>query len=216
MTIRGFERATADDRATSPVVLDESQRAVVDTDDGQSAAVIGAPGTGKTTTLVELVADRVLERGWGADEVLVLTPNRASATRLRDTLALRLGADGSGRPGVATNGPIARTTNSVAFELVQHAAQLAGVERPKLLTGGDQDQIIKELLQGHIDDGTGPAWPPVLAPEVRQLTGFRIELRELMMRATEFGVSPQRLRELGRAHERRLGYPGRGRRHLRL
>jgi len=202
VTIRGFERATAGDSIPSAVVLDATQRAVVDIADGQSAAVIGAPGTGKTTTLVELVADRVFGRGWGADEVLVLTPNRASATRLRDTLALRLGADGEGRHGVATNGPIARTTNSVAFELVQHAAQLAGVERPKLLTGGDQDQIIKELLQGHIDDGTGPAWPAVLAPEVRQLTGFRTELRELMMRATEFGVSPQRLRELGRQHER--------------
>jgi superfamily I DNA/RNA helicase/RecB family exonuclease len=175
------------------VVLDASQRAVVDTADGESAAVIGAPGTGKTTTLVELVADRVLNRGWNADELVVLTPNRASATRLRDALSLRL--------AVATNGPIARTTNSVAFELVQHAAQIAGADRPKLLTGGDQDQIVKEILQGHIDDQTGPAWPQILAPEVRQLGGFRTELRELMMRATEFGVSPQRLRELGARHD---------------
>jgi len=193
VAIRGFERASAPVAGTANVVLDASQRAVVDTADGRSAAVIGAPGTGKTTTLIELVADRVLERGWQADELVVLTPNRASATRLRDALSLRL--------GVATNGPIARTTNSVAFELVQHAAQIAGADRPKLLTGGDQDQIVKEMLQGHIDDGTGPAWPPILAPEVRQLKGFRTELRELMMRATEFDVTPQRLRELGARHE---------------
>jgi superfamily I DNA/RNA helicase/RecB family exonuclease len=155
--------------------------------------VIGAPGTGKTTTLVELVADRVLGRGWGADELVVLTPNRASATRLRDTLALRL--------GVATNGPIARTTNSVAFELVQNAARLVGTTKPSLLTGGEQDQVIKELLQGHIDDGTGPAWPEVLGPEVRLLRGFRTELRELMMRATEFGITPSALRVLAARHE---------------
>lgn len=193
VAIRGFERANAPAAGTAGVPLDPSQRAVVDTADAESAAVIGAPGTGKTATLIELVADRVLQRGWNADELVVLTPNRASATRLRDALSLRL--------GVATNGPIARTTNSVAFELVQHAAQIAGADRPKLLTGGDQDQIVKEILQGHIDDGTGPAWPAILAPEVRQLGGFRTELRELMMRATEFGVSPQRLRELGALHD---------------
>ncbi|WP_188508766.1 ATP-dependent helicase [Conyzicola nivalis] len=193
MAIRGFERASAPVAGTAGVDLDPSQRVVIDTADDESAAVIGAPGTGKTATLIELVADRVLQRGWNPDELVVLTPNRASATRLRDSLALRL--------GVATNGPIARTTNSVAFELVQHAAQIAGADRPKLLTGGDQDQIVKEILQGHIDDGTGPAWPDILAPEVRQLGGFRTELRELMMRATEFGVSPQRLRELGALHD---------------
>ena len=193
MTIRGFVQASESATAQPAVELDASQLAVVDLAEGESAAVIGAPGTGKTTALIELVARRVLRQGWGADEIVVLTPNRASATRLRDTLSLRL--------GVATNGPIARTTNSVAFELVQHAARLAGAERPKLLTGGDQDQIIKELLQGHIDEGTGPAWPQLLAPEVRQLGGFRTELRELMMRATEFDISPDRLRALGAQHD---------------
>jgi len=192
VTIRGFVQASESSTAPPAVLPDASQQAVVDLPEGESAAVIGAPGTGKTTTLIELVAQRVLEQGWGADEIVVLTPNRASATRLRDTISLRL--------GVATNGPIARTTNSVAFELVQHAARLAGAERPKLLTGGDQDQIIKELLQGHIDEGTGPQWPQLLAPEVRQLGGFRTELRELMMRATEFDISPDRLRALGVQH----------------
>jgi len=193
VTIRGFVQPSDSATAPTAALLDASQQAVVELPEGESAAVIGAPGTGKTTTLVELVARRVLQQGWGADEIVVLTPNRASATRLRDTLSLRL--------GVATNGPIARTTNSVAFELVQHAARLAGVEPPKLLTGGDQDQIIKELLQGHIDEGTGPAWPALLTPEVRQLGGFRTELRELMMRATEFDISPDRLRLLGARHD---------------
>lgn len=193
MTIRGFVQASESAARPSAADLDPSQRVVVDLPPGESAAVIGAPGTGKTTTLVELVARRVLDDGWGADEVVVLTPNRASATRLRDTLALRL--------GVATNGPIARTTNSVAFELVQHAARIAGAPRPSLLTGGDQDQIIKELLQGHVEESTGPEWPAILAPEVRLLKGFRTELRELMMRATEFGIPPERLRELGALHD---------------
>jgi len=162
--------------------------------DGTAAAVLGAPGTGKTTTIIEAVADRVLGRGYSADEIVVLTTNRTAATRLRDRIAVRL--------GVATNGPLARTVNSLAFEIAGAAAAHAGVDRPRLVTGGEQDFDIAQLLEGHLDTGSGPAWPELLAPEVRRLRGFRTELRELMARATEFDVGPDQLRELARQHDR--------------
>jgi superfamily I DNA/RNA helicase/RecB family exonuclease len=177
-----------------PVCLDASQRAALDLADGASAALIGAPGTGKTTTLIELLADRVLDRGYAPGEVLLLVPTRAGATLLRDRLALRL--------GVPTNGPLARTANSVAFELVRGAEAAAGGPAPTLLTGGEQDQIIAELLQGHVDDGAGPAWPATLDHGVRRLRGFRTELRNLMMRAVEYGITPARLADLGVENDR--------------
>lgn len=194
MAVTGFARAEASG-PTPPLVLDEAQRAVVDLPDDASAAVIGAPGTGKTTTLIELVADRVLGRGWHPDGVLALTTSRATATRLRDALALRL--------GIPTTGPLARTVNSLAFEVVRDAARRAEASAPRLVTGGEQDAEIAQLLQGHLDDGSGPRWPEPLGPEVRSLRRFRDELRELMMRATEYDVPPRRLRELGRS----LGHP---------
>ncbi|MGO4692185.1 ATP-dependent helicase [Glaciibacter sp. 2TAF33] len=175
-------------------ILDAAQRAALRLPDGTSAAVIGAPGTGKTTTLVELVAERVLGRGYSPSEVLVLVPTRTGATTLRDTLALRL--------GVPSNGPLARTANSVAFQVVRDAHVAAGEASPTLLTGGEQDQIIAELLQGHLDEGTGPAWPAHLGPDVRRLRGFRTELRDLMMRAVEYGVPPATLARLGADHNR--------------
>ena len=193
MTILGFERASRRSTVEIPT-LDASQRAVVDLPDAASAAVLGAPGSGKTTTIIELVADRVLSRGWSPDEVVVLTPTRASATRLRDALALRL--------GLATNGPLARTVNSLAFEVVGNAARAAGAEAPRLVTGGDQDVDIAGLLEGQLEEGTGPRWPEELGPDVRRLRGFRTELRDFMMRATEYGVTPERLRELATAHHR--------------
>ena len=184
----GFVRGAA--VSSAPPTLDPTQRAVVDLADAASAAVLGAPGTGKTTTLVELVADRVLGRGWHPSEVLALTPIRATATRLRDAIALRL--------AVPTTGPMARTVNSLAFEIVGDAARAAGTVPPRLVTGGEQDADIAGLLEGHLEDGGGPEWPASLGAEVRGTRRFRSELRELMMRATEFDVSPADLRELGR------------------
>ncbi|TFD80148.1 ATP-dependent helicase [Cryobacterium sp. Sr8] len=194
MTTPGFERRTDPDPSADAHHLDDTQRAVLDIADGASAAVIGAPGTGKTTALVELVADRVLRRGYSPSEVLVLVPTRSGATSLRDRLALRL--------GVPTNGPLARTANSLAFQIVRDAEARAGGTAPTLLTGGEQDQIIAELLAGHLFDGTGPNWPDPLGPEVRRLRGFRTELRDLMMRAVEYGVTPARLAALGHGADR--------------
>lgn len=153
--------------------------------DGEHAAVFGAPGSGKTRLVVDLVADRVERLGYATDEVLVLSATRASATALRDELAVRL--------GVTTRGPLARTANSVAFQLVR---AFTG-EPVTLLTGAEHDQIVGDLLEGGIRDGFGPAWPDPLAPEVRALRGFRSELRDLMMRAVEHGVDADDLARLG-------------------
>ncbi|MHB1171382.1 MAG: PD-(D/E)XK nuclease family protein [Lacisediminihabitans sp.] len=194
MALIGFQRATSRATPSAPVLLDAAQRAVLELADDASAAVLGAPGTGKTTTLIELVADRVERAGFAPEEVLALTPSRVTATRLRDRLALRL--------GVPSNGPLARTLNSLAFDIVGHAARAAGAEPPQLVTGSEQDSDLSQLIDGQLEDGTGPAWPEHLGPEVRRLRGFRTELRELMARATEYGVPPARLRALGTATER--------------
>jgi superfamily I DNA/RNA helicase/RecB family exonuclease len=174
--------------------LDASQREVVALGDAASAVVIGAPGTGKTTTLIEVVADRVLASGWEPGQVIARTTGRTVATRLRDQIARRL--------DVATDGPIARTVNSLAFDIMSHAATRVGAEPPRLLTGGEQDSDIAALLAGHIDDGRGPNWPEPLGPDVRRLRGFRTELRELIMRVSEYGLTPGQLSALGREHDR--------------
>lgn len=194
MAITGFRRLEAPPANAKTVALDESQRAVLELANENSAVVIGAPGSGKSTTLIELVAHRVQQRGFAAEELIVLTSSRSTATRLRDILALRL--------EVATNGPLARTVNSIAFEIVGNAARLANVEPPRLATGGDQDSDIAQLIAGNIDDQSGARWPKQLGSEVRRLRGFRTELRELFGRATEYGVTPKQLGELGRQRDR--------------
>ncbi len=176
------------------MLLDSSQLAVVGLPDAASAAVLGAPGSGKTTTIVELVGDRVLGRGWDPRSVLVLTSARPAAARLRDRLAVRL--------GVPTDGPLARTAPSLAYEIVGVSARAAGATPPRLLTGAEQDADVAALLDGHLESGTGPDWPEPLGPEVRRTARFRAELRDLFSRAIEQGVDARRLAELGRAADR--------------
>ena len=174
-----------------PDGLDPDQRAVLDLEPGAGAVVVGAPGSGKTETLVALAVDRVRRLGYRADELLVLAASRQAATALRDRLAAEL--------QVVSTGPLARAATSVAYELVTEQARALGAPAPRLLSGAEQDLVIRELLEGHLEDGRGPEWPERLGPAVRRLPAFRTELRELMMRATEFGLDAEGVRAAGRA-----------------
>ncbi|MFC4223384.1 UrvD/REP family ATP-dependent DNA helicase [Lysinibacter cavernae] len=119
---------------------DASQRAVLQLDPAQHATIIGAPGSGKTELLIQLYHDRITHNGFASDEILVLSPTRLSATRLRDQLDARMQSP--------STGPRARTSTSLAVQMVTTARSLAGEPLPRLLTGASQDQLIARLLSG--------------------------------------------------------------------
>jgi superfamily I DNA/RNA helicase len=106
---------------------DAAQRAVVEAAVTASGVIIGAPGTGKTRTLIDRVVHLIDAEGLRPEEVLVLTPNRQAATALRDRIGVRIAQ--------ATPGPLARSLGSFAFQLVRGAMVQAGAEPPALLTG---------------------------------------------------------------------------------
>src|SRR3954447_18158721 len=116
--------------------LDEAQRRVVD-HRGGPLLVLAGPGTGKTTTLVEAVVDRV-GRGVPVDNILMLTFSRRAATEMRDRVAARLDR--------TIREPVARTLHSYAFGLLRMAAVRDGAPPPRLLASAEQDVIIRELL----------------------------------------------------------------------
>ncbi|HWL00768.1 MAG TPA: ATP-dependent DNA helicase [Microbacteriaceae bacterium] len=175
--------------------LDGDQAAVVALADDGDAVVLGAAGTGKTTTIVELVADRVLERGWAPGELLVLGATRRSAGALRDRLAARL--------AVPTPGPIARTAASLAHSILAAAAVRLDAPPPVYVSGADHDRIIRGLLEAEVGDESDAYWTRAgLGRDLRMLPAFRGEVRDLIARAVERGVSATRLRELGTARGR--------------
>lgn len=182
--------AAMSETAATVAVLDPAQQRVCELPAEANAVVVGGPGSGKTTALIERAASLAAQTGWSPDHLLVLTANRLAAAELRDRLALRLGTPSAG--------PIARSAASVAFSVVQ-AQRQAPVT---LLTGTEHDSLIAELLLGEIADGTDHYWLATLPPEARQLRGFRSELREFLMRVEELGVQPGQLRALAEAHGR--------------
>ncbi|WP_425302998.1 ATP-dependent helicase [Nocardia otitidiscaviarum] len=162
--------------------------------------VLGGPGTGKTALLVDLAATRIIA-GEDPESVLVLTYSKRAATAVRNALTLRIAAlapELGGVPG-ATRAPLVRTVHSYAFGLLRTHAATHGNPPPRLLTGSEQDIVLRELLRGELQDGA-KYWPERLHPAL-PTGGFAEQLRDLMLRATERGLGPEDLVELGRAQQ---------------
>ncbi|MFQ1001568.1 ATP-dependent helicase [Modestobacter sp. SSW1-42] len=173
-----------------PVVrprLDPTQQAVVD-HRGGPLLVLAGPGTGKTTTIVEAVAARI-DAGADPERLLVLTFSRKAAAELRTRITARVGR--------TIREPVARTFHSYAFGVLRRAAVLRGDPPPRLLTSAEQDAVVADLLRGDADQEGVVRWPAELT-EALAMPGFREELRELLLRATERGIDSDRLAAWGR------------------
>ncbi|MFE9189535.1 ATP-dependent helicase [Micromonospora sp. NPDC007208] len=171
---------------------DPVQAEVVGHTDGPML-VLGGPGTGKTSTLVEAVAARVAE-GVDPERILVLTFGRRGATALRQRIEARIAQDGHR----VLREPLVRTFPAYAFGLLRRAAAERGEPSPRLLTGPEQDLIIRELLDvvGEEPEDDPVGWPTDLRPALRT-RAFAGQLRDLLMRAAERGVGPIDLARLG-------------------
>jgi superfamily I DNA/RNA helicase len=164
---------------------DASQLAVIAASAATSAVVTGAPGTGKTETMLARLIHLVQSGACQVNELLVLTPTRQTATRLRDRLGLEL--------GVATPGAMARSIGSFAFQVIAEHAASAELNPPKLLTGADQDRVIAEILASDEDFN----WPAELSATLRSTATFRTELRDFLAECTAWQITGQELRDSG-------------------
>jgi superfamily I DNA/RNA helicase/RecB family exonuclease len=191
MTGPDFKLVRSARPAPEAPILDPAQRQVLAHERGV-LRVLAGPGTGKTTTLVETVVDRVTRRRVPVENVLLLTFSRLAAGELRDRVTARLQR--------TISEPVARTFHSYAFGLVRRAAVLAGDPTPRLLSGSEQDVTLRELLAGRLADRSDD-WPPELGAAVHT-RAFSDELRELLMRAVERDVSPDELIALGHRRHR--------------
>ena len=114
------------------------------------------------------------------NSILVLTFGRERASELRDSIALRTSQ--------TMLEPLART-----FHALAHSILKAEGHNPILLSGPEQEGWIRQLVDG-VD------WPAELQPALHT-RGFIRELRDLMLRATERGWTPDDLQTNGQKYK---------------
>ena len=156
---------------------------------GSQLLVLGPAGSGKSSTLVKAIANRI-SSGEDPNSILAITYGRSSANKLRDQIA-------SANPEKHTvNEPIARTFHSIAFLILndQLANNDGADKKYVLLSGAEQDAQIRQLLLLDAQNPSSTTWPAELIPALTT-RGFAKELREFISRATERGSSPAELKK---------------------
>ena len=149
--------------------------------------VLGAPGTGKTATLIQSVVSRI-NSGFDPNQILILTYGRESASALRDAIVLRT--------SMSSFEPIARTFHSLAFSILNEKLD---PDDPSyvMVSGAEQDLFIRSLLENP-ELNPDVVWPQDLALAL-PTRGFARELRDLILRASERNMSYQEL--IAKSHE---------------
>jgi len=158
---------------------DGSARALVESWDG-GLLVVGGPGSGKTSVVVEAAVRATRDRQ--RPDPLVVTWSRTAASDLRNRITLALGRTVA-QPAVGTVHAFCRT-------LLDRFAD--GPPR-RLLTAPEQEFRVREILRGR---GAG-AWPADLGSAVGT-HGFARQVRAAIARARQLGLDPEDLERFGR------------------
>lgn len=188
-----------------PIYNFDPQQAAAVAHRGAPLILTGATGTGKSVALIESAIARI-EDGADPDSILILAYGRERASEIRD--AIVIASQGTVKE------PVARTFHALAFSILSMSSGEAFRETV-LISGAEQESFIAALLAGNIEDGVD-WWPAELRSQGSEsdnssdlmgeplLTqGFIRELRDLMMRATERGLTPSELAAMGQRLQER-------------
>ncbi len=161
--------------------LPPSSQAVVEAfAQGAEVLVYAAPGMGRTTLALAAAAHAESD-----GPVMVLSPRRAQALRLQEGVA----AQGHQKIRVLT-------PPALGYALLREQSLRDGGGEPSLVTGADQDALLKDLIAER------QRWHLEVESTARELPEFRAELRDLITRAEELGVSPEALLSLAEQRDR--------------
>ena len=165
-----------------PAADADGQRVLDRVAEGSNVVVLGAPGTGKTSLALRLLAEAVA----GGRDAVLLAPTRARADWLRGRAAHLL-REGHGDGVVRVRTPAALALTILTTSLTMRPDPLPP---PVLLAGAEEDSVLASMI-------STVTWPGLPA-EATGSRAFRSELRNLLARAGELGISADDLADLGR------------------
>ena len=168
--------------AELPAADADGQRVLDRVAEGSNVVVLGAPGTGKTSLALRLLAEAVA----GGRDAVLLAPTRARADWLRGRAAHLL-REGHGDGVVRVRTPAALALTILTTSLTMRPDPLPP---PVLLAGAEEDSALASMI-------STVTWPG-LPTEATGSRAFRSELRNLLARAGELGVNADELADLGR------------------
>ncbi|MBV7302875.1 ATP-dependent DNA helicase [Corynebacterium sp. TAE3-ERU2] len=160
--------------------------------------LIGAANTGVSSALSDTVVG-LINAGVDPAEIALITTAKETASYHRSELSSLLGGRAE---GFASAGTLVRSIHSLAFAIVRAARQRDIGTSPRMITGAEQDAVIRELLDGHRERG-GAYWPEE-QHEALELVGFARGLRDFLLRAQERGLGAADLEQLGEDWDRPL------------
>lgn len=197
--------------------------------EGRNLVALGAPGSGKTTLAVSLVAQAVAQ----GRQAVLLSPTRVRADQLRTylvqaqtQLASRQGQAAAQspqtQPGPAQTGPAASAQTHAEYAAGTGPVASVQVDTPRVFTPA---AFALRILSQWFSQRLQPLPAPVLLmgadedaaleqligqvswsqpAEVTQTHGFRAQIRNLFSRCGELGVDYQLLEQLGQAAQVQL------------
>lgn len=172
-------------RSAPAPLLDEDQRRVVE-HPGGPLLVLAGPGTGKTTTLVEAIAQRIEVRGAGPEQILALTFSRKAAEQVRDRVIARVGR--------TTSTTLSATFHSFAYGLIRRHTPPELYDAPvRLLSAPEQDVVLQQILTKAPES---VVWPAGVQGALGT-RGFAAEVAQVLARAQEKGLGFEALHRLG-------------------
>lgn len=165
--------------------FDDKQSEVLGLDPRVHARILGAPGSGKTTLLVEVVRRLIEQQRISFDEFVIFSNSRLTARTLRDRFDAAM-------PGVVPGG-LVRTPESFAFQILGVRQGLMGLDSPRLLTGAQHDEILREVIEQNLGKLIADT---ALSEQVLMSRVLRDEIRDFERIANEYAlVSTQPLIE---------------------
>lgn len=178
----------------APLAPDPEQRRVLEHARGP-LLVRGGAGCGKTAVLLERFA-RLIEAGADPERVALVVRSKRGRLEARAALLERL------RLPMPSLGVF--TAHALAFRVLGRFHRALGyLEPPRVLSAADQFARVRRLLE----EEDPAAWPTYGA--LLRLRGFADQLRQLLLRAQERLIPPERLIELaddpGHTHWREIG-----------